>query len=317
MSVSSPRAGVLAALWIPTDADGRLMEAALAAHLEWLRRAGVQGVLALGSTGEFPRFSLKERMRILEAVAAAAAPLPVIANISDLRPEVAAELGRFARKLGLPAVAMLPPYFFPLAPEDQLAFFLHGAEAAGLPAFLYNFPERTGNRIDLATVAAFADRAPLAGIKQSGGEFSYHAPLVALGREKNFVVFSGADTEIAAAVALGAAGCIGGLVNLAPEYMLAVYAAARAGQLEQAAAEAARLRALGRVIDRLAFPLNVAAGLEARGFDPGAPKFLVSAATRCSYQEVVREIRRLGTEWGLPPVSAAVAKGARGNRLPA
>lgn len=317
MPLSLPRAGVLAALWIPTDADGRLMKTALAAHLAWLRRAGVQGVLALGSTGEFPRFSVKERMRILETVAAAAAPLPVIANISDLRPAAVAELGRFARRLGLPAVALLPPYFFPLAQEDLLEFFLRGAEAAALPAFLYNFPERVGNRIAIETVAAFARRASMAGIKQSGGEFSYHTPLIELGRQKDFAVFSGADTEIAAAVKLGAAGCIGGLANFAPEFMLAVYAAARAGRPREAAAPTARLRQLGRVIDRLAFPLNVAAGLEARGFDPGSPKFLVSAATRRGYQEVVREIRRLGTEWGLPPGSAAAAKSARGNQLPA
>ena len=78
-----------------------------------------------------------------------------------------------------------------------------------LPVMLYNFPELTGKRIDLATIAAFADRAPMCAIKQSGGEFAYHRELIALGREKNFSVFSGADTRLPEVFALGASGCIG------------------------------------------------------------------------------------------------------------
>ena len=61
---------------------------------------------------------------------------------------------------------------------------------------LYNFPELTGKRIDLPTIAAFADRAPMIGIKQSGGEFAYHQDLIALGREKGFAVMSGSDTRL-------------------------------------------------------------------------------------------------------------------------
>ncbi len=55
---TAPRGGVLTALWLPTDADGRLMRAELARHLNWLKRAGIHGVLALGSTGEFARMTL-------------------------------------------------------------------------------------------------------------------------------------------------------------------------------------------------------------------------------------------------------------------
>ena len=77
---AAPRQGVFAALWIPTDARGRLMKRALAAHLAFLRRSGVHGVLALGSTGEFPRMHLAQRQEVLATVAELAGPLQVIAN---------------------------------------------------------------------------------------------------------------------------------------------------------------------------------------------------------------------------------------------
>ncbi len=307
MSSSFQLGGVYSAQWIPIDIAGRLDRGSLAAHVEFERQHGIAGVLALGSTGEFPHFSIEERKQVLTTVAELAAPLPVIANVSDIRPRAAVELGRFAKSLGLPAIALMPPPFFPLSQADILAFFLHVADAVGLPVMLYNFPELTGKRIDLETVAAFADRAPMIAIKQSGAEFDYHRKLITLGREKQFVVMSGADTRLPEVFALGAAGCIGGLVNIVPELMVEIERASRTGQPESAVIAAGRMVELGRVIDQLEFPLNVAAGLEARGLRAGAPKSIVSSESRRIYAKIVQELSALFAQWLLTPVGAAVA----------
>ena len=292
MSTASPfrPSGIYSAQWLPTDSAGRLDRAALALHFEFERGHGISGALALGSTGEFPHFTVDERKQLLATVAELAGPLPVIANITDIRPRAAIELGRAAKALGLAAVALMPPVFFPVSQADILAYFLHVADAVDLPVMLYNFPELTGKRIDLPTVAAFAERAPMCAIKQSGGEFAYHRELIALGREKNFVVMSGADTRLPEVFALGAAGCIGGLVNIAPELMVLIDRVYRQGQAGDATAAAAAMKELGAIIDQLTFPLNVAAGLEARGFKPGAPKAIVSAESRALYAKIVTEL---------------------------
>jgi 4-hydroxy-tetrahydrodipicolinate synthase len=65
------------------------------------------------------------------------------------------------------------------------------------------------------------------------------------------------------------------------------------------------LRAIGAAIDRLTFPLNVAAGMEARGLATGAPKALVSPASRKIYGGVVAELRLLFTRVKLRPPAAA------------
>jgi 4-hydroxy-tetrahydrodipicolinate synthase len=295
-----PNKGIFAALWLPTDAAGNLLRDELASNLAFLKRSGIHGVLALGSTGEFPQFDLEQRKRALAMVAELAAPLPVIANISDLRPGVVAGLGKFARELGLPAVAIMPPGFYPTSQDDALAHFLHAADTSGLPTFLYNFPELTGTRIQLETVAAFAARARMAGIKQSGGEFAYHKDLIALGREKNFVVFSGADTRLPEVFALGAAGCIGGIVNIAPELMVHLYQVSREGKPGDVSPAFEQMKRIGTVIDRLTFPLNVAAGMEARGLHTGVPKAIVSERSRELYAEIVRDLRVDFATWKLP-----------------
>ena len=285
MSSSFQPSGIYSAQWIPVDEAGRLDRGALAGHLEFERRAGVAGVLALGSTGEFPQFSVEERKQVLVVAAELAGPLPVIANVSDIRSKVAIEVGRTAKSLGLPAIALMPPPFYPVSQADMLAFFLHVADAVDLPVMLYNFPELTGKRIDLPTVAAFADRAPMCAIKQSGGEFDYHRALIAL----------------------GAAGCIGGLVNIVPEFMVRLDQVCRQKQPGDPTTPAARMLELGAIIDQLTFPLNVAAGLEARGLQPGARKTVVSAESDVLYRKIVTELGAAFARWELAPPLAVVA----------
>jgi len=299
MNSAPPSQGILAALWLPTDESGELLRPELAVNIAFLKRRGIHGILALGSTGEFSQFDLEQRKRVLATVAELAAPLPVIANVSDIRPRAVADLGRFSRQLGLPAIAIMTPGFYPSSQDDALAHFLHASEAAALPTYLYNFPELTGTRIDPDTVAAFAERAPMAGIKQSGGEFSYHRELVRLGREKGFPVFTGSDIRLPEAFALGVAGCIGGLVNIAPELMVHLYRVCRENAPGEVEPAFSRLRTIGKTIDRLNFPVNVAAGMEARGLPTGAPKSVVSARSRRIYEGIVAELRPQFAAWGL------------------
>jgi 4-hydroxy-tetrahydrodipicolinate synthase len=303
-SASLPK-GIFSAQWIPTDGSGRVDRESLAAHFAFEKRAGVNGVLALGSTGEFPHFTVDERKQVLSLVAELAAPLTIFANITDIRPKAAIEIGRHAKSLGMAAVALMPPVFYPVSQADMLAYFLHVADAVALPVMLYNFPELTGKRIDLPTIAAFADRAPMVAIKQSGGEFEYHKELIALGRDKGFAVMSGADTRLPEVFKLGGAGCIGGLVNIVPELMVHIYRICGEGTPVDASLAAERMKEVGRIIDQLTFPLNVAAGLEARGLNPGAPKTIVSPESRELYAKIVREFRAAFASWQLEPAAAA------------
>lgn len=297
--------GVYSAQWLPTDADGRLDRDALAAHLAFERNAGISGVLALGSTGEFPHFSPAERKLAVATLVELAGDLPVMVNISDIRPRVAIEIGQFAQSIGAKAVGLMPPPFYPVNQDDMLAFFLHVAERVDLPVMLYNFPELTGKRIDLPTIASFAERARMCAIKQSGGEFGYHRDLIALGREKGFVVMSGADTRLPEVFRLGAAGCIGGLVNFVPEWMVAIDRVCRQGQAGDVGATAEAMIEVGRIIDQLTFPVNVGAGLVARGFQRGAPKSILSAASNQTFVRMVAELKALFVSRGLAPHASA------------
>src|ERR1041384_4647380 len=220
--------GIFAALWTPTDGNGKLLESKLKANIAFVRQSRVTGVLALASTGEFIYVDVETRKRLLERVIEFAAPLPVIANISDIRPKALLDLARFAKKSGAGACTLLPPYFYHCSQNELIEWFVRAGQATDLPMFLYNFPELTGNKIALDTIAEVCCRTPVAGIKQSAPEFEYLKPLVDLGREKNFVVYTDANIVLANLLARGGAGCIGGFANVVCDVMTEIFFAARA-----------------------------------------------------------------------------------------
>ena len=299
MVISAPKEGVITALWTPTDNHGKVLREELAVQIQFLRERGVHGLMVLGSTGEFPHLEPGARMEFLETVLSMSGPLSIMANVSDIRPSVVADLARSARGLGAQSVAVLAPWFYPLAQDDLQEFFVRTGEAAELPLFLYNFPERTGNRIALDTISKVAARTKVAGVKQSGAEFEYHQPLAALGREKGFVVFTGNEARLAEAMALGVAGCVSGLANAVPELVVEIFSAAKRGAPAGAERASRRAREVTRLVDGLEFPLNVAAAMEARGLPVGQPKSVVSAATRGRYERLVAALRSLFRDWSL------------------
>lgn len=260
---------------------------------------GIHGILALGSTGEFLHLDQSLKQRVLEITVELAGSIPVIANISDIRPKIVRQQAELARNVGAAAVSVLPPYFFPVNQSDLIEFFVRAGDSARLPLFLYNFPERTGNRIDLETVSAVADRIPLAGIKQSGAEFEYHKDLVALGRKKNFAVVTGSDTRLAEAMGLGVIGCVSGLSNAVPELTVAIYNAVKNEDSALAVEATARMRIVGQLVDKIEFPFNIAAIIEGRRLDAGCPKSIVSEKTRKLHHSLVREFESLFKDWNL------------------
>lgn len=110
---------------------------------------------------------------------------------------------------------------------------------------------------------------------------------------------SGADTRLTEAFDLGASGCIGGLVNIVPELMVHIYEACRDGRPEDAAKDAARMTELGKVIDQLTFPPNVAAGLVARGFAPGPSKSILSPHSQQLSRRITADLSELFDRWEL------------------
>jgi dihydrodipicolinate synthase/N-acetylneuraminate lyase len=206
--------GVLAAAVTPLR-DGGLDEEAVGPYVDYLAAAGVDGLLALGTTGEGILFSVDERLRAFELFAGAAAGrLQVAAHCGAQTTADTVELCRRAAGAGADAVAVIAPPYFQLDERALVEHFAAAADAcAPLPFYVYEFERASGYAVPLPVLHELRERAPnLAGLKVSDAPFDRVSPYLVEGLD----VFVGAEALIFDGLEAGAAGAVSGLAAVFP-----------------------------------------------------------------------------------------------------
>jgi dihydrodipicolinate synthase/N-acetylneuraminate lyase len=212
--------GALAAAVTPLDGE-RLDEAAFEPYVEFLAEGGVDGLLALGTTGEGLLFARAERQRALELfVSAAAGRLQVAAHCGAQTTADTIALAAHAAEVGATAVAVIGPPYFQLDERALLEHFAAAAAAcAPLPFYVYEFERASGYAVPLEVLHALRERATnLAGLKVSDAPFERVAPYLIEGLD----VFVGAEALLFAGIEAGAAGAVSGLAAVFPDRVAAV-----------------------------------------------------------------------------------------------
>lgn len=210
----------------------------------------VDGLFVAGTTGEFPALEDAERLRLFELALAEAAPDRVIAHIGAPDARRASRLAQAAAALGAGRIAAITPYYLPARPDELAGHYLRIRDAApGPELYAYIFPERTGLRVPPPLFAEVAEAAGLAGAKVSGSAAADLAGYVAAA--PGLRIFSGDDSNPAAAMRAGGAGVISGRSSAYPE----VYAALTDDPAQQERLD--RIVALGASIGRIKHALQV------------------------------------------------------------
>lgn len=227
----------------------------------------VDGLFVAGTTGEFPALEDSERLALFELALAEAGPERVIAHVGAADARRAGRLAQAAAGLGAARIAAITPYYLPARPDELIAHYLHIRQAApGPELYAYIFPERTGLRVPPPLFARVAEAAGLAGAKVSGSAAAELAGYVAAA--PGLRIYSGDDSNPAAAMRAGAAGLISGRSAAYPE----VYSALGLDPAMQERLD--RIVALGASIGRIKHALQVRglAGAAARmTVDPPDP----------------------------------------------
>lgn len=207
--------GALAAAVTPLR-DGAFDRAAVAPYVDFLAGHGLDGALALGTTGEGVLFSLEERREIAAAfVDAGRGKLQIAVHCGAQTTHETALLAEHAASVGADAVAVIGPPYFPLDETELLAHFETAARAcAPLPFYLYEFEARSGYPIPLAVIERLRERVPnLTGMKVSDSPWERVEPYLVEGLD----VFIGAEALLARGLAAGAAGAVSGLAGSFPD----------------------------------------------------------------------------------------------------
>lgn len=235
--------GAIAAAVTPLR-DGVLDEDAVEPYVDFLAGHGLDGILALGTTGEGVLFSADERREIASAFLDAARDrlqVAVHAGAQSTRDTVA--LAEHAAVIGAHAVAVIAPPYFALGEDELLSHFEAAARAcAPLPFYVYEFAARSGYAVPLRVLERLRERAPnLAGLKVSDTPWENLAPYLLDGLD----VFVGAEALVPQGLAAGAAGAVSGLAASFPDAVVPLVRDPSTANGERATGLRTALNALG------------------------------------------------------------------------
>jgi dihydrodipicolinate synthase/N-acetylneuraminate lyase len=214
------RGAIAAAVTPLRDAGEALDEDAFAPYVDFLAGSGLDGVLALGTTGEGFLLPKEQRLRAAQLfVEAAAGRVAVAVHCGAQSTWDTVELAADAAETGADAVAVMGPPYFALDEAELLEHFAAAARAcAPLPFYVYEFAARSGYAVSVGVIERLREAAPnLAGMKVSDTPWERFQPYLLEGLD----VFVGPEALIPQGLAAGASGAVSALASAFPELVVA------------------------------------------------------------------------------------------------
>lgn len=223
------------------DAFGRLVE--------WQIAEGSHGVVVCGTTGEPTTLTRAERGELVRvAVVAARGRIPVVAATGAQSHEETIGLTADAERAGADALLIVTPYFIRPPQRGLVAYFTDLARRTAKPLLIYHIPVRAAVHLEVDSVARIVEAAPhVVGLKHAANDLGFVTQLLArVGAD--FRVFVGLEELSLPMLAVGAAGMMNAVGNVAPRQVAALYAAVARGDLHAARALHDQLFALNQAV---------------------------------------------------------------------
>ena len=209
---------------------------ATARHLDAMVKAGVHGMILLGSVGENTALDYDEKLTFLkEMKAALGGRVPLLSGVAEITTSGACRFARDCERLGLDGLMVLPAMIYKADAREAMTHFRAVARSSGLPIMVYNNPPAYFVDITPEMFTQLADEPTLVAIKESSGDVRRVTDLLNTVGDR-YILFSGVDDLVLESVLLGSQGWVSGLVNAFPDENRALWDLAMAGRWQEALA---------------------------------------------------------------------------------
>lgn len=273
--------------------EGRFDADTMAALIDRLIAAGVNGIAPCGTTGESATLSHEEHRHVVEfTVQAVAQRAQLVAGTGSNSTAEAIGLTQHAERVGADAALVICPYYNRPTQQGLIEHFRAIADATSLPIIMYNIPKRTGVNMEAATTVELSRVPNIVGIKEASGDLAQITDIIA--RTEDFNVLTGDDALLYPLCALGGHGGIMAAAHIATEQWVKLWKHVEAGELAEARKLHYHLLPLVKALFYESNPSPLKAALEMLGFPVGSPRPPLLAASEGCRQAVTRELGRLG-----------------------
>lgn len=284
--------GIFPAMLTPLDSDQKVNEKVLREITNYFIEAGVHGLFALGTNGEFHLFSEEEKLNIAKIIIdEAKGRVPVMIGTGGNGTAEVIELSKKMEALGADALSVITPYFVTPSQEDLAAHYEKIAEAVSIPVLLYNIPGKTGMTIEPETVARLAKVKNIAGIKDSSGKFENIEQYINVTKEEDFSVLAGTDSLILKTLMAGGVGAIAATANMLPKTVVAIYNNWLNGNIEEAQKAQEELQPLRDTFLLGSIPSALKKAVELKGIPVGAPRLPISELSGEALEKVKKMVQ--------------------------
>ena len=307
--------GIFTPTLVPLDQNGEINEEELRRYIDWLIERGVHGLYPNGSTGEFTRFTVEERRRIVEIFCdQTKGRVPILAGAAEANVKETLRACDHYAQCGARAVAIVSPFYYRLSPESVYAYFCEIAKNSPIDVTLYNIP-MFASPIDVPTIKRLSEFPRIIGIKDSSGDVAFMMRMMSAvqpGRP-DFVFMTGWEAVLVPMLLVGCQGGTNATSGIVPELTRQVYDLTRAGQLPQAMNLQFRLLELfDAMLYSADFPDGFRAAINLRGFQFGKGRQPLSDVQRIDLAALQQVLQCILSDFGVveaPPGGCASRTG--------
>ncbi|MEV0096211.1 4-hydroxy-tetrahydrodipicolinate synthase [Streptomyces sp. NPDC050738] len=233
MTTTRPFGRALCAMITPFTAAGALDLPTAQKLAARLVSEGCDGLVLNGTTGESPTTSDAEKTALVRAVReAVGSAAHVVAGVGSADTRHTVELARAAEQAGADGLLVVTPYYSRPPQPAVEAHFRTVADATDLPVMLYDIPGRTGTRIEPETMLRLAKHPRIAAVKDCANDLLGATKVIS---RTDLAYYSGSEEMNLPLYAVGGAGYVSTVANVAPRQVRAVLDAYDAGDTAQAA----------------------------------------------------------------------------------
>lgn len=228
--------GVIPPMITPFTRDGGVDFSKFAANIEKWNKTQLCGYLVLGSNGETPYISEKDKLELIMLTAKHAAKGKIIMAGTGLESTQATiELTNKAAELGAQCALVLTPNYYgdQMGDEAMIAYFTEIADKSRIPILIYNVTKYTHINISPAVVSALSEHPNIIGMKDSSGNIAQLISFMTYGITPQFNLIVGTASAWYPALTIGIKAAIMALANCCPNECIEVQSLFEGGKYRE------------------------------------------------------------------------------------
>jgi len=260
---------LLTAMVTPFDEAGEVDYVRARKLARALLKAGSDGLIVSGTTGESPSLTMDEKIRLFAEVKEEIGNEGcVVAGTGNYCTRESIEMTREAEKVGADACLLVVPYYNKPTQEGLYRHFSAIAAETNLPCIMYNVPGRTSCNLASDTVIRLSKVDNIIGVKEASANFKQISEIIQ-GVDDDFLVYSGNDGDTMLLMALGGYGVVGVITHLVGLQTKDMINKLLAGKTEEAAAIHRRLLPLVDAMFMVTNPIPLKFAMNQLGLNVG------------------------------------------------